>query len=81
MHVTKIVPGIEICYGGIHHTIVQGIQTTKYLVGVQAGSSTVVTSVFLSAAFFEKEWLKLVINIGNREGILEAEGRPRCVEG
>ncbi len=81
--ITKIAPGIEICYGGIHHAIVQGVQTAKYLVVVHAGSSTVLTLVFLGAAFCEKIWAGLVVAIdaANREGILEAEGRHRCVEG
>ena len=74
MHVTQIASGIEICYGGIHHTIVQGVQTTKYLVVVQAGFSTVLTSVFLGAACFEKVW-EVSIDGGNRESILEAKGR------
>ena len=84
MHVTscKIALGIEICYGGIHHTIVQGVQTTKYLVDVQAGSSTILTSVSLGAACFEKIWeVPVSIDGGNRESILEAKGRHRCVEG
>ena len=80
MHVTKIAPGIEICYGGIHHTIMQGVQTTKYLIVVQAGFSTILTSVFLGAACFEKEW-EVSIDRANRESILEAKGRHRYVEG